>query len=198
MGYWEPKPSAAFPVVLVRPTSSQQARDIIQPLAATAEKPTLIFTPTRECWPDDVPNYCQRRKCLIVPLDEILDLDGTSLVATDAWGRHLGAFCQYAALTLPASFHNKRPKRRRADRAAKIEAVKKELMAHILAARDHAFSLEQSNREPRLLKRPSKTELARRASIKAYDLTRCFQDDPQIKQLWNIAGDLDLVMKYGR
>jgi hypothetical protein len=49
-----------------------------------------------------------------------------------------------------------------------------------------------------LLKRPSKTELARRASIKAYDLTRCFQDDPQIKQLWNIAGDLDLVMKYGR
>jgi hypothetical protein len=97
--------------------------------------------------------------------------------------------------TAPAG---RRPKRRRADRAAKIEAIKNELVAHIRAARDHAFTFMQSNREPRLLERPNKSELARRAGIKRYDLTRCFDDDPQLKQLWHIAGDLELVMKYGR
>jgi len=69
---------------------------------------------------------------------------------------------------------------------------------HIRAARDHAFDLIQSNREPKLLKRPSKSELSRRAGLKPFHFTRCFNDDPMFRELWRIADNLDLVMKYGR
>jgi hypothetical protein len=142
---------------------------------------------------------CQKRKCLLVDLAGLITINGSAWVAAgDDWQACLAAFCRYADLALPSSFGNKRPKRKRADRAAKIEAVRRELVDHIRSARDHAFALAQSDREPTLLKRPTKADLARGAGIKDYDLTRCFRDDPQLIQLWKIASEVELVMKYGR
>ncbi len=198
IGSWTPKPAASFPVVMIRCSGARPLMRAVQHLVATAGKPTLIMTPTRTRWPDGLADDCQKQKCLLVDLESLIKIDGTAWIANDDWQACLAAFCRYADLALPASFGNKRPKRKRADRAAKIEAVRRELVDHIRSARDHAHSLAQSDREPRLLKRPTKADLARGAGIKDYDLTRCFDDEPQLIQLWNIADDLELVMRYGR
>jgi len=198
IGSWQPKPSASFPAVLIRCTGARRLREIVGPLAATADRPTLILTATRDCWPDGFDDHCRKHKCLLVPLDEVTDIQDGVFAATEVWQAYIEAFCRYAELSLPPSFANKRPRRKRSGRAAKIEAVRKELIEHIRAARDHAHSLKQTGRQPRLLRRPTKAELARRAGVRDYDVTRCFRDDPQIRLLWNMADDLDQVMAYGR
>ena len=76
--------------------------------------------------------------------------------------------------------------------------MRKELVEHIKAARKHAYFLLDHDREIDLLPRPTKGELAERAGIKPYDLSRCLRDDRQLVQLWHIADDLEQVIKYGR
>ncbi len=198
IGSWQPKPSASFPAILVRSTGPHRMGKAIVPLAATADRPTLFLTPTSACWPDGLDDECRRHKCLLVSLDDATDVHDGAFAQSEGWQAYLEAFCRYAELSLPPSFANRRPRRKRSGRAAKIEAVRQELVEHIRSARDHAHSLKQTGRQPHLLKRPTKAELARRADVKDYDVTRCFRDDPQIRLLWNMADDLDQVMAYGR
>lgn len=198
VGRWEPKPAAAFPVVLVRGHGRQQVRELIHTQVATSAQPMLVLTPTRRYWTDEITDLCRQFKCITAPLDDAIAVEDTSFIASEHWRDYIGAFCGYAKLTLPANFANKRPPRKRAERAAKIESVRNELVLHIRAARDHAYSAIQRGDEPELLRRPNKSKLAELAGLKPYDLTRCFNDEPQLKQLWNMADDLDAVMNFGR
>ena len=90
--------------------------------------------------------------------------------------------------------------KKRAARAANIEALKRELIAHVKAARDHAYAAIDLNREPNLLPRPLKTELARLVGITAPAVSRCFKDPDahELRLLWEVAGDLEAILKYGR
>ena len=90
--------------------------------------------------------------------------------------------------------------RKRAARAANIEAMKRELIAHIKAARDHAYAAIDLNREPNLLPRPLKTELGKLVGITAPAVSRCFKDPTahELRLLWEVAGDLEAILKYGR
>lgn len=198
IGTWEPQPATSFPVCLVRATTRGTLRATVKELLHDATKPTIVLTPTRAHWDGDLEKWCRSHRALLAPLDEITGGGDTKILAAPAWDSYLNAFCQLAKATFPSNYSNKRPRRKRADRTAKIEAVRKELVQHIQGARDHAYSAKQMGREPRLLKRPTKSALARRAGIRPYDVTRCFQDDPQLRQLWEIADCLDDVMRFGR
>lgn len=89
---------------------------------------------------------------------------------------------------------------RRSSRAAGIEKLKRELTEHIRAAGDHARTLEQADREPKLLPRPKKSELGKRVGLGPWEVTRCFEDPmgTNLKMLYRVAGDLAAVMRYGR
>ena len=80
---------------------------------------------------------------------------------------------------------------KRSCRAVKIEKIKKELIRYLKSAKDHALEAE-SNDKDMLLKRPSKSELAKMVGVKSYDISRCFGDDPQLKALYDM---LDSVGK---
>ncbi len=88
----------------------------------------------------------------------------------------------------------------RGTRAANIEKLEKELEKHLLAARDHAHSLRDRDREPALLPRPTQKELARRTGLTQPDVSRCLKDPRAkvLKILWETAESLDEVMKYKR
>lgn len=88
----------------------------------------------------------------------------------------------------------------RGTRAANIEKLEKELEKHLLAARDHAHSLRDRDREPALLPRPTQKELARRTGLTQPDVSRCLRDQRAkvLKILWETAESLDEVMKYKR
>ncbi|MCC7407615.1 MAG: hypothetical protein IT442_06060, partial [Phycisphaeraceae bacterium] len=197
VGVWRPKRAATYPVVLICCTDQAPLQKAVIGLTLDAGKPTMILTPTRGLWTDELEGFCQQRKCVLVPLDEVIDVTDTGLAAGAAWQGFLDAFAVHGEIKPRGNFSN-RPKPKRAARAAKIEALKKVLVQHIRVARDHAYSLKQAGREPMLLPRPSKGQLAKSAGVKDYHISKCFDDDPQLPVLWDIAGDLYQVMQFGR
>lgn len=88
--------------------------------------------------------------------------------------------------------------KKRADRAAAIEALKRELVEHVRSARRYALATTDQGKCPELLPRPLKKDLARLLGLKAHTVTRCFKDNRELRMLWAVAGDLDQVMKFGR
>ncbi len=195
LGNWEPKPAAAFPVIMVCGQSARDVNDAIRLYIADAKTPAILLTPTRDLWGADLPDRCREARCLLISLNDIITHNGTTLVAGDSWPSHQAAWM--GQLHLPENFQNKRPKRKRTERAVKIEAIRRELLEHIRASHRHANDLYESGQSAELLPRPSKSELALRAGVQSYDITRCFNDDPQIRKLWEIAANLDDVLNFG-
>lgn len=90
--------------------------------------------------------------------------------------------------------------RKRADRAANIEALVRELSDHLRAARDHAQAAADFGRPPELLPRPSRRDLAKRIGIAASVVSRCFSDPAakELNLLWEMANDLEAVLRFVR
>jgi len=96
--------------------------------------------------------------------------------------------------------NNGRRLRKRAERATNIEALTNEMRHHIRDARDHAQSAVDHGKTLELLPRPSRRELGERVGLTETGVSRCF-NDPAAKELnllWQIADDLDAVLKYVR
>ncbi len=89
---------------------------------------------------------------------------------------------------------------KRASRAATIDAVKRVLRQHLRAARDHAYSLRESGRDPELLPRPTLQQLADGLKIHVSSVSRAINDpsDKEIAILWETANDVDQVMQFKR
>lgn len=92
-----------------------------------------------------------------------------------------------------------RPAARKAMLLTKIDRLKQELIAHIRAAKRYAYDQEDCSGEPRLLERPSKSKLGQLAGLKPYEVTRCFEDEAgrELVLLWDVADDLNQIMRYG-
>lgn len=88
---------------------------------------------------------------------------------------------------------------KRQTRAVDIEALIAELKQHLRAARDHAFFSRDSTGIPVLLPRPTQKQLAQRLGISESRVSRSLNDDEatQLKLLWNLADDLEGVLRYG-
>ncbi len=86
---------------------------------------------------------------------------------------------------------------RRARRAADTERLKAELIEHIRGAADHARAAIAAGRQPQLLPRPSKADLACRLGLARWAVSRCFSDPAatELRVLWEVADDLDTMLK---
>ncbi len=82
---------------------------------------------------------------------------------------------------------------------AKIALLKRELLAHIRAAKQFTEDAEERGVEVELLPRPTKSQLARMAGLQPHDVTRSFDDAAgyELRVLWEVADDLAQVMRYG-
>jgi len=87
---------------------------------------------------------------------------------------------------------------RRQSRAADIEALVAELRQHLRSARDHAFHTRESRGVPTLLPRPTQKDLARRLGITESRVSRSLNDERaiELRLLWNLADDLDQVLRF--
>jgi hypothetical protein len=87
---------------------------------------------------------------------------------------------------------------KRSTRAAAIEALTKELIDHLIAARDHAFATKVATGTPRLLPRPTQTALAKQLGLTKSCVTRCLQDKTarQLQIYWALAVDLHQIMAW--
>jgi hypothetical protein len=188
LGAWEPQNAVRFSVRLLLAYGRQQLAELVRRRMVTDDKEgQILITPTRRLWQEQFENEARRRKVLLVPLSEALLITNDGFQATGAWEQYLRAFCQMVQATFPSNYLRERPRRKRAERTAKIERIKQALVDHFRAARDHAFSSAEQGDGAELLPRPSKTMLAKMAGVKPHDITRCFRDDPQLVRLYAMA-----------
>jgi hypothetical protein len=199
IGNWEPKKAARFPVYLLICSSRTAMRTVILDCVAAVDKPgAVLLTPTRAHWGDELEALARSRKLLLVATSEVVDAVDGSLRETPAWEEYLQAFAQMVNLTLPGNYRNKKPPARRASLMAMVEKAKNALVEHIRSARDGVVVNMDAGNGARLVKFMTKSELGRLAGLKPYQVTRCFNTDPQIRRLYEIANDPEQLLRYGR
>jgi hypothetical protein len=149
----------------------------------------ILFAPTEagaSRWQENTGN-------LVLALESVLVLNGNGIALDAAYveGRLVDAGLGVGSAAA------RRPKKR-ADRAANIESLKKELIEHLRVARDHAFATRDQTGEPELLPRPTQKALGERAGLSEPDVSRCLRD-PQARELqiyWGTATDLNQIMTW--
>ncbi len=87
---------------------------------------------------------------------------------------------------------------RRQTRAGDIDALVAELKQHLRSARDFAYHTRDVDGVPALLPRPSQKDLARRLGITESRVSRSLNDGRaiELQLLWNLADDLDQVLRF--
>jgi hypothetical protein len=88
--------------------------------------------------------------------------------------------------------------KKRGDRAANIEQLKKEVIAHLVSARDHAFAKKELTGEPELLERPTQKALGDRVGLSESVVSRCMNDSAagELRLYWETAADLNKIMSW--
>lgn len=200
VGTWEPQPSTAFPVFFAAEPDGESYDADIGVVATALDGPAIVLVPTRSVCSDRLIDASRRRGILIVPLTDVIDVDGDELTATEAWPDHLGAFCQLADVKLPSAFSNKRPTRKRASRAANIEALRVELVAEIRSRRDMLREAEDNGRNQVLPASPTKSELGVRVGLRPDAVSRCFSDSTagDLKVLYDMLESPEDVRRFHR
>lgn len=91
-----------------------------------------------------------------------------------------------------------RPQKRRSTRAAGIESLVHEMQRHLIAARDYAKDSQTRSGTPKLLPRPSQTDLAQLTHLSESAVSRCLNDDSAflLRLLWETAADLERVLSW--
>jgi hypothetical protein len=201
IGNWEPKKAASFQVFLLLCPTRKALREQILELQHRKSRPgAILLTPSRLNWAEATDRTARAGNMLLVPLSEVVNFEGDGLAEAESWEEYLQAFAQMVKLTLPSNYRNKKPTPMRAERTAAIEKLEKEMEAHLLAARDHAHSLNDRGLTPELLPRPQQNELAKRAGLTTSQVCNCLKDGRAriLRILWESANSLDAVMNYQR
>lgn len=91
-----------------------------------------------------------------------------------------------------------RVRRKRAERAANIEQLTNEMIAHVRAARDHAVQTRDATGAPALLPRPTQKQLARRTGLSETAVSRCLGDQSarELRIYWDLALDLSAILGW--
>jgi hypothetical protein len=90
----------------------------------------------------------------------------------------------------------KTPPKRRESRLGDIDALVKEMVEHLRAARDHAVTTRDLTGTPELLPRPTQLELGKRAGVTESSVSRCLKDENGVllRRLWAMAADVDAIL----
>jgi len=199
IGNWEPKKAASFGVYLLLCASQDVLHQQVLELQHRCTRSgAILLTPTHVNWSDTIEAAARSAKMLLAPVCEIVEFSGDRLAETESWEEYLQAFAQMVKLTLPSNYRNKKPNARRASLMAKVEKVKNALVDHIRSARDGVVANIDAGNGPRLARFLTKTDLAKLAGLEPYHVTRCFDADPQLKRLYQIANDPEELLRFGK
>lgn len=133
---------------------------------------------------------------LDVPSDSLIELRGVVTmrsgelsVETEAIDGQIGS--------VPLEPQAKKAKKR-SSRAACIDALKKALREHLVAARDHYYDALNKERGSELLPRPTQQELADGLKVHVSSVNRAIKDksDRELKVLWQAADDIEQIKRY--
>lgn len=198
IGTWEPQPETAFPVFLVAHPDQRQVGVLVREAALTADRPALILTPTDDAWTDELLSWCETHRAMPGSLAElVIEGEHRAWAASEAWETLLDGFARRAGFTRQAGSQNKRPRRKRGDFLAKIDAIGREL---VLEAESRAsivrFSLKANQTPP--LPPITKAEICKRAGVKAHDFSRAAADPrgESYNRIFDLMQDHDGLLRW--
>lgn len=194
----------AIPAYLILPASVKLYTRELQDLCLGSDPGFIVMTSYDAAIDDVTTSLIRSKQGFICLLSDAIGWDGQAMTELSAWqgivdlyrAQHLAALASTRGLTVAK--RKRSTKKKRADRAPKIELLRKVVKEHLLSARDHAFSLVERGQPAQLLPRPSQKEMAERAGVAEHDFTRCKQEDHLLRLYWGTANDLDAVMRFGR
>lgn len=198
VGAWEPQPSTAFPVVLAAHPDERELAVLVRETVQSSDRPVLVLTPTPMAWSDELLGWIEQRGSTLVAACEVLIVEaGGAWHASEAWAETLDAFARRAGFTPQGGTQNKRPRRRRGDRVAKIEQIRRELVEEA-QSRVNLVKFACERGQPPSLPKFLKLELARRAGCEAYDVSRAFEDDAgsDLAGLFNVMENPDGLLRW--
>ncbi len=199
IGNWEPKKAANFPVhLLLCQNQEWLRREVLELVTAPRSTSAILLTPTRANWNAELDTLARSKEMLLVPLCEVVEAAGDTLEETPAWGEYLQTFAQMIKLKLPTNYRNRKPVPRRAVLTAKIEKLRNAIVEHICAMREGVLANIDAGKGAQLPLALSKKQWAELAGLKPYHVTRSLKADPQLRELYRIANDVEQVLKFGR
>ncbi len=151
----------------------------------------ILFVPTEVGsgrWQEAVKN-------LVLALETTLLLDETTIDFDTAYVE--SRIVDAGLASNSTGYHQTK---KRAGRAANIELLTKEIIAHLRAAKNYAYAKKELTGQPELLPRPTQKSLGKRVGLSDSDVSRCLNDPTarELKLYWDTAGDLDHIMNWKR
>ncbi len=150
-------------------------------------KPCIVLTPTKHAWDAELEPWVEHQQCVLIAACDAIALE--DMVATDLW-TDLVASLQPARATKPR-------RRRRGERVAKIERIRTELVDEARARVNIVRFAYEAGANPEL---PvfSKSELAQRAGVQAYDISRAFRDDAgaDLRAMYELMEDPNELLRW--
>ncbi len=133
-----------------------------------------------------------------IPAESIIDLKAIVRIEHDKLIVDRGAVdCQLRQIDTTQT-GKKTPPKKRAIRAALIDAIKKELKEHLRSAHDHAHVTLEKKGEAELLPPPTQKQLAKHLNVHESSISRAIKDksDREMPILWEIANDVSQILKF--
>ena len=145
------------------------------------------------------PTDASARRCGSSIPNLVLGLESLAVLSSD--GLHINSAVLESCLAERDMAQIERQRRRpakRASRAINIEKLTKDMIEHLVAARDHAFTSKQQKGTPQLLTRPSQAQLGKPHGLSKSDVSRCINDKTakQLKIYWETALDINQLMRW--
>ncbi|MDR1492020.1 MAG: hypothetical protein LBT05_04785 [Planctomycetaceae bacterium] len=107
-GKWEAEKGRTFHVSLLLTNFTQNFNEkLFSYLLQRQGQGEILFTPTRRYWTDNVEELARKNKALLIPLDEVLQMENDQLTPTSDWEKYLTAFCKMIEMDLPSSLKKK-------------------------------------------------------------------------------------------
>ncbi len=102
-GTWEPEKGARFPVSFFLGWHGRAFSDRLAEVALNREAAgEMIITSNRRYWDEDALALAQKHRLLLVPLDEIIQVEDGKFLPTPEWNEYLTAFCKMVEMDLPS------------------------------------------------------------------------------------------------
>jgi hypothetical protein len=200
IGTWGVPGSDRFPVMFAAEPEVTTLENTIRAAVLSSDLGKIIVTPTAQGWSDELREWVEARKGVLVPAEDALESDGSSLIASGLWQGFLDRFVRRHGLNIAAPRRTKPKRKKRADRLGAISAVEKALTQ---MARDRVSlirtRLVDEQGMPASLPRVTKVQIATAAKVKDYVVTRVFNDPEadSVRKLFARVNDPQALWESG-
>ncbi|MFZ2873203.1 MAG: hypothetical protein WAZ94_01825 [Phycisphaerales bacterium] len=200
VGTWGVPGSDRFPVTFVAQPDVAALAITIRSVVSSSDLGMIVMTPTAQGWSDDLREWVEARKGVLVPAEDVLDSDGSRLIASSLWQGFIDRFVRRNGLNIAAPRRTKAKRKKRADRLGAIKAVEKAL-THM--ARDQVALIRSRLRDeqgmPASLPRVTKSAIAAAAKVQPHVITRVFNDADadSVRTLFTLVNDPQALWDSG-